>query len=675
MNLKTAPVPLIRRPWFAFLSSMRFAVALLSLLGIASIIGTVLQQGQPLANYLVKFGPFWTEIFGFLGLFDVYASSWFVVIMVFLVLSTGLCLWRNIPPFMREMKSYRLKASRQSLAAMRHSTLLEGGGITPEVAQRYLAVQGFSSKTAVRDDGSVLVAAKKGAMNKWGYIFAHAAIVVICLGGLIDSNLLLKAGMLAGKIVPDNEAMFANDFKPESTLGTGNISFRGNVNVIEGQSADVAFLNADKGMLVQELPFSVELKKFHIDFYNTGMPKDFASDLVVTDKESGKKIEQTIRVNHPLTLHGITIYQASFADGGSDLKFKAWNLASKQRRPEQMDAVSMREFPLDMGGRKYRLEFDQFSAMNVEDMSTPPEKRAHSLQNTLNDVRAVRQEKKFTNIGPSIIYRLRDDAGQAVEYKNYMLPMKQEEDYFFITGTREGLEQQYRWLRLPADGEAKIDTFMALREALNDEDFRRQAVAKATAETPEHLRGQFNQAVENTLGLFAKGGYIALNDFIANNIPQAEQEKMQDYFYQILYGAMNTLLDETIRRDGLSAWPQSDARNRFLINSLDAYTGLTVYPAPVLLQLEGYKEVRSSGLQMTRSPGASLVYIGSVLLVLGTVFMFYIREKRAWLLFDGGKVRFAMSSSRNERDLDKEFPEHSLRLQQLAEDLNHDRNQ
>ena len=71
MNVKTASVPLIRRPLFAFFSSIRFAVALLSLLGIASIIGTVLQQGQPLANYLVKFGPFWTEIFGFLGLFDV----------------------------------------------------------------------------------------------------------------------------------------------------------------------------------------------------------------------------------------------------------------------------------------------------------------------------------------------------------------------------------------------------------------------------------------------------------------------------------------------------------------------------------------------------------------------------------------------------------------------------
>ena len=69
-NLKT---PLIRRPWFAFLSSMRFAVALLSLLGVASIIGTVLQQSQAMPDYLVKFGPFWTEIFKFLGLFDVYA--------------------------------------------------------------------------------------------------------------------------------------------------------------------------------------------------------------------------------------------------------------------------------------------------------------------------------------------------------------------------------------------------------------------------------------------------------------------------------------------------------------------------------------------------------------------------------------------------------------------------
>lgn len=666
------PVPLIRRPWFAFFSSMRFAVSLLSLLGVASVIGTVLQQNQQPTNYVVKFGPFWSEIFGFLGLFDVYASGWFVLIMIFLVLSTGLCLWRNIPPFLREMKSFRLNAAKKSLAAMKHTGLI-GGGLTPETAARYLQVQGFSSKTAAREDGSVLVAAKKGAMNKWGYIFAHTAIIVICLGGLIDSNLLLKAGMLTGRIVPDNDSMFAKDFKPESTLGSGNISFRGNVNITEGQSADVVFLNADKGMLVQDLPFSVTLNRFHIDFYDTGMPKDFASDLTVTDKASGKKFEKTIRVNQPLTVDGITIYQASFADGGSDLKFKVWNLGSLRRTPDRLEAVSMRTFPLTLGGSRYSLEFDQFTAMNVEDMSTPSEKGKQSLQTAINDVRSVKQDKKYTNIGPSVVYRIRDKAGQAVEYKNYMLPVKQEEDYFYITGTRTGLEQQYRWLRIPADANGSIDTFMALREHLADPAVRKRVIAVSAGGAPENIRGMFTQAVENTLAIFAKGGYLALNDYLEKNIPPAEQEKMQGFFYQILYGAMNVLLDDTIKTYNLPEWQPGETRNRFLLHSMDAYTGLTEYPAPVLLQLEGYKEVRSSGLQMTRAPGASLVYLGSLLLVLGTVFMFYIREKRAWVLFDNDGVRFSMSSSRNERDLQQEFPRHKAALETLAADSEHNR--
>ncbi|CWP13774.1 cytochrome c biogenesis protein ResB [Neisseria meningitidis] len=650
---------------------MRFAVALLSLLGIASVIGTVLQQNQPQTDYLVKFGSFWAQIFGFLGLYDVYASAWFVVIMMFLVVSTSLCLIRNVPPFWREMKSFREKVKEKSLAAMRHSSLLDVN-IAPEVAKRYLEVQGFQGKTINREDGSVLIAAKKGTMNKWGYIFAHVALIVICLGGLIDSNLLLKLGMLTGRIVPDNQAVYAKDFKPESILSASNLSFRGNVNISEGQSADVVFLNADNGILVQDLPFEVKLKKFHIDFYNTGMPRDFASDIEVTDKATGEKLERTIRVNHPLTLHGITIYQASFADGGSDLTFKAWNLGDASREPVVLKATSIHQFPLEIGKHKYRLEFDQFTSMNVEDMSEGAE-REKSLKSTLNDVRAVTQEgKKYTNIGPSIVYRIRDAAGQAVEYKNYMLPVLQEQDYFWITGTRSGLQQQYRWLRIPLDKQLKADTFMALREFLKDGEGRKRLVADATKGAPAEIREQFMLAAENTLNIFAQKGYLGLDEFITSNIPKEQQDKMQGYFYEMLYGVMNAALDETIRRYGLPEWQQDEARNRFLLHSMDAYTGLTEYPAPMLLQLDGFSEVRSSGLQMTRSPGALLVYLGSVLLVLGTVLMFYVREKRAWVLFSDGKIRFAMSSARSERDLQKEFPKHVESLQRLGKDLNHD---
>ena len=671
MSKSRRSTPLLLHPWFAFFSSMRFAVALLSLLGIASVIGTVLQQNQLQTDYLVKFGPFWTQIFDFLGLYDVYASAWFVVIMMFLVVSTSLCLIRNVPPFWREMKSFREKIKEKSLAAMRHSSLLDVN-IAPEVAKRYLEVQGFQGKTINREDGSVLIAAKKGTMNKWGYIFAHIALIVSCLGGLIDSNLLLKLGMLTGRIVPDNQVVYAKDFKPESILGTANLSFRGNVSISEGQSADVVFLNADNGMLVQDLAFVVKLKKFHIDFYNTGMPRDFASDIEVTDKATGEKLERTIRVNHPLTLHGITIYQASFADGGSDLAFKAWNLGDASRQPVVLKATSMRQFPLDIGRHKYRLEFDQFTSMNVEDMSEDG-KREKSLNSTLNDVRAVSQEgKKYTNIGPSIVYRIRDAAGQAVEYKNYMLPVLQEQDYFWITGTRSGLQQQYRWLRIPLDKQGKADTFMALREFLKDGEGLKRLVSDATKDAPAEIREQFILAAENTLNIFARKGYLGLDEFITTNIPKEQQEKMQGYFYEMLYGVMNAALDETIRRYGLPEWQQDEARNRFLLHSMDAYTGLTEYPAPMLLQLDGFSEVRSSGLQMTRSPGSLLVYLGSVLLVLGTVFMFYVREKRAWILFSDGKIRFAMSSARSERDLQKEFPKHVESLQRLGKDLNHD---
>lgn len=663
-------IPLIRRPWFAFLSSMRFAVALLSVLGIASIIGTVLQQNQQATDYVVKFGPFWSEIFRFLGLYDVYASGWFVLIMVFLVLSTGLCLWRNIPPFMREMKSFRLQAKKQSLAAMKHSVLLNGS-LSPATAERYLQVRGFATRTAEREDGSVIVAAKKGSANKWGYICAHAALIVICLGGLIDSNLLLKIGMLTGRIVPDETSMFAREFKPESVMGERNISFRGNVNVVEGQTADVVFLNADKGMLVQNLPFSVKLKKFHIDFYNTGMPKDFASDLVVTDKKTGVQSEHTIRVNHPLTVDGVTIYQASFADGGSELKFKAWDLSSPSQKHAKLEAKSMAAFPLNMADRKYQVEFDQFTAMNVEDMSAPAAQK--DLRSKLNDVRAVRQEKRFTNIGPSIVYRLRDNSGQALEYKNYMLPVDQGGFLFYISGTRSGLDQQYRWLRIPADKQGGINTFMTLRELLNDTALRGRIVDRASASAPPDVRVRFRQAVNNTLELFARHGFSGIEQFLNQAFSDAaEQQKMREYYYQILYGAVSAALEEGMAAGQIKAWQPEEKRNLFVAHALEAYSGLKEYPAPVLLQLDGFREIRSSGLQMTRSPGASLVYLGSVLLVLGTVFMFYIREKRAWVLFDQGGIRFAMSSSRNERDLEKEFPEHVRNLKELGEDLNHE---
>ena len=62
---------------------------------------------------------------------------------------------------------------------------------------------------------------------------------------------------------------------------------------------------------------------------------------------------------------------------------------------------------------------------------------------------------------------------------------------------------------------------------------------------------------------------------------------------------------------------------------------------------------------MTRAPGKKVVYLGSLLLVLGIFSMFYVRERRLWFWLKdtpaGTSVVMAMSSARKTLDFEKEF--------------------
>ena len=113
-----------RSRWLAdlieLLSSMRFAISLLSVIAIASVIGTVVTQNEPLSNYVNQFGPFWFEIFARLSLYAVYSAWWFLLIMAFLVTSTSLCIARNAPRMIADMKSWRENVREQSLRNFHH---------------------------------------------------------------------------------------------------------------------------------------------------------------------------------------------------------------------------------------------------------------------------------------------------------------------------------------------------------------------------------------------------------------------------------------------------------------------------------------------------------------------------------------------------------------------------
>ena len=101
----------------------------------------------------------------------------------------------------------------------------------------------------------------------------------------------------------------------------------------------------------------------------------------------------------------------------------------------------------------------------------------------------------------------------------------------------------------------------------------------------------------------------------------------------------------------------------------NALSDSAFYGAPVYLQLREFDEVKASVLQLTRSPGKNIVYLGCLLLVLGVFSMFYIRERRLWIWIksvpDGqSEALMAMSSQRKTLDFENDFERLSKQLVQ-----------
>ncbi len=657
---------------FELLSSMRFAISLLSILAVASVVGTVLKQAEPYSNYLIQLGPFWFQVFEKLGLYDVYQATWFLIIMTFLVASVSVCITRNAPNFAREMKSYREHVSEQSLKAFKHkheAATTQAPEALAASAQAYLEGQGYKVRSLPREEG-ILLAAKAGSWNRLGYFLAHSSIVLICIGGLMDGNLIFKVQQVLGYKKIETRDIPQSQVPAISRLSPSNLSFRGSVQIPEGSSADVAFLNVADGYLVQELPFTVALKQFRIEHYTTGQPKNFESDLELFDR-SGKKIrEATIAVNHPLIHDGIAIYQASFADGGTRLTIRGWNLLAPTASSFDVNGTVHQNTTLSSPAGDHTLEFTDFRPFNIENMGGEIAPSGDTM--SVLGGSSVSDNRHLRNVGPSYQYKVRDARGQALEFSNYMLPLELEGRWYMMSGVRESPNDSFRYMRMPLDADGNIDSFMRLRGALLNAELRPEIAARfARRALPQNawdteIESKLKFSATQVLALFAEGGFQSLGKFIEEKVPAAESEKAAGTYLRILELAAFEALQIANRQDGLPA-PKTDDTTGWLVrDTLNSISDLFVYGAPIYLQLMQYDEVKASGLQLTRSPGKNVVYFGSLLLTLGVFFMLYVRERRVWLRIKPGHALLAMSSAKHTIDFEKEFTQHAQALDTLA---------
>ncbi|OFA00267.1 cytochrome c biogenesis protein ResB [Duganella sp. HH101] len=672
------------------ISSMRFAIALLAMIAIAAIVGTVMKQGEATNNYINQFGPFWFEVFGKLGLYAVYSAWWFLLLMTALVTSTSLCIVRNAPKMLKDMRSWRENVRENSLLNFHHKmqwrSPLARAALAQQTAAR-LADAGYKVKLVDKDHGT-LVAAKQGAANKFGYIFAHSAIVVICIGGLLDSDVPIRLQeWFLGK-VPFSGSGLISAVPAQSRLGLGNPTFRGNTMIPEGQSSESAIITRPDGVLIQDLPFTINLKKFTIDFYSTGMPKLFASEVEVRDHASGEVVKAVIEVNKPLLYKGLAIYQSSFDDGGSKLKLTGY--------PMRGGATTTFDISGEVGGstamgEAYTVEWSGFRPFNVENLAASQDPRAVAKGKTLEEQFANSLDKHtgsagrnannkdLKNVGPSVTYKLRDKTGQAREYQNYMQPVTVDGATVFLAGMRVNPSDQFSFLRIPADDGHSVTEWMRLRAALGDPGLR-AAAAKRYAEraTPQSnntdaLRVQLQASADKSLSIFAgndkAAGFVAISQFL-EKIPAAEQEKAADVFMKILNGSLWDLWQAAREKDGLAPVSADEQHARFLQLATNALSDAFFYGAPVYLQLDDFTQVQASVFQVTRSPGKNVVYLGCVFLVLGVFSMFYIRERRLWVWIkddaSGAEALMAMSTQRKTLDFEREFETLKEKLPQSA---------
>lgn len=655
-STSTDPTPPGRRSTFAilmaFLGSMGLAITLLVALAVASVVGTVLQQNQSYEAYLLDYGPFWHELFRTLGIYHVYSAGWYLLILVFLVISTSVCVYRSTPAMIRDMRAFRLGVKDKSLRSFQHNVQRDAHPEAPAAlmsrAEAVFRARGYRVRQADHGDHRVL-SAMRGSAGRLGYFFTHVAIVVICIGGLVDGRLPLMLAEFTGRLEIETRQVPVSEIPEQSRVSISNPSFRGSVEIPEGQRVDVAFVTMRDGYVVQELPFHIEVKAFRVERHATGQERAFETDLVIHDALLDEPLAHTISVNHPLVHRGYTIYQASFRDGGSRLSLDMFPLGRGADRPMPFDARIFGTYSQtgEDGGR-LRVEFTDFSDTNP----------------TLIEEDGVRERM---DMGPSFEFVVRDSSGAGWFHRNFQQPIERDGRRYLLSGVRQNPAEPFSFLYIPLDPQGDgVDRFMRFLAKLTDPAVVAEVVDEATRTAAgqfegvdEGLRAQVAETMRGLLETFAAGGYEEVIAQVQEQAPEGQWDRMADIFLRILNSGLDAIYLRVLAEEGIEVVSEED--ERFLEDALRAINALPFYGSPFFLRLNDFEHIQASGLMITRAPGQAVVYAGSVMLILGIFLLLYVSHRRCWLWVqprpEGAGLVLAGTSNRNTMDFNREFDE------------------
>lgn len=283
------------------LASMRTALVLLLLLGLAAIPGSLVPQRTSDAIAVSQFiaaDPVRGEWYERFGLFDVYGTPWFSAIYLLLFISLVGCL---VPRARQHWRQWRAgpTAPPRHPERLPDSAAVPARADTPARAEDYLR----SRHWRVRRDAN-WVAGERGVLRETGNQLFHFAL----LGVLAAIGWGALAGWHGTVIIREGNG-FANTITQYDSFTAGR--FAG------GDSLP---------------PFSVTLDSFDVEFERgeaqRGAPREFDAQVRVTDG-AGVASSGTFGVNDPLEVDGAKVYlighgyapRVTVRDGAGDVVF------------------------------------------------------------------------------------------------------------------------------------------------------------------------------------------------------------------------------------------------------------------------------------------------------------------------------------------------------------------
>lgn len=709
------------------LASMRFAIGIMLVLALVALLTSLVPQHEAGDFYIAHYGRVLGALLLALGLDDAYGSAWFAALLGFLVLSVGLCVLRHTPRYLRQWRQPRTAIDAAQWQHMPWRAQIPwladapdaAPGARPELdastlAQRAVAAlrlrgwqalavrremqastqgekQGEKQNAGAEDaDGADmvsghLVAAQRGvASRKLGYIAAHSAIVLLCLGGLLDSGIWLQWQRWKDGQSGQSGQSSAADGETTARL-PAPLAYQAVMQVREGQRSDAALARSRGQLLWLQLPFALELERFAIDYHDNGQPRMFRSTVRIHEAggdRAGKSHDITydIAVNQPLRMGDVQVLLASFEDGGSPVALRPVPLRPISQRPACEEPPPRPETlhthigqTLSVGTAQgldaceHALQLEPFAlrTVQVEDWQANARRSASpdADANAGGDARALarwrqslsaHEATQLHDFGPSIAYRLRDASGQATEFHNLMRAVELGDGVpVYLLGVRAALEARFHYLRLPQDAQGGLDDFLRLSHALADASARTQAVqsyvqvqaepddspdAATLTRLAQRTLDAFAGAQDNTENTAAQttaqnAGIAALDALLqSQDLPPAQARQRADIALRMLQGLLLQLLQNSRVQAGLEPLdahaPHTQA---FVQTALWALDDLSAYPQSAFFALEDFTPVYQAVFQISRSPGKPLVFAGFALLVVGVWAMVFACERQLWL--------------------------------------------